>query len=193
MASEKPGDRRVIWHHVHGDHPIGDIVSTVPLDPPSRPLVRRIGVEHQRNHHRRLIRRATMPIGAIGVIERRQLQRLHAIQQEPRKVIPRQPVPQRRRQQQLLIPITRQEVLRHAVIVLNPPDNNPFARQPRVKAAAWAFADLAKCEYAPPCRRRGHIAPLQPVEQTKSQQQTVRTGQCRLTRRSGQAPLIWRL
>jgi hypothetical protein len=37
-------------------------------------------------------------------------------------VVLRQPLPQARRQQQLLLAIARNEVLRHPGIVLNPPD-----------------------------------------------------------------------
>jgi len=43
-------------------------------------------------------------------------------------MILRQPVTQRRRQQQPLLPIHPDEVLRHTIIVLNPPDG--FVRQP---------------------------------------------------------------
>src|SRR3954453_10825530 len=35
-----------------------------------------------------------------------------------------------------LLAIARQEVLRHAEIVLNPPDSSDFARQPQAKPAA---------------------------------------------------------
>src|SRR3954452_4416863 len=39
-----------------------------------------------------------------------------------------------------LLAIARQEVLRHAEIVLNPPDSSDFARQPRLTAAAGRTA-----------------------------------------------------
>src|SRR4051794_21010066 len=46
-----------------------------------------------------------------------------------------QPVPQARWRQQLLLAITRDEVLRHPEMVLNPPDSSPFTQQPPCKPA----------------------------------------------------------
>jgi hypothetical protein len=43
----------------------------------------------------------------------------------------RQPLAQARRQQQLLLAITRQEVLRHPDIVLTPPDGAPLCNSLR--------------------------------------------------------------
>src|SRR5713226_8461423 len=73
------------------------------------------------------MRRTPMTIGTIGTKERRDIHLVNGRKDEPRKVIFRQPLPQVRRQQQLLIPITSNEVLGHADILLNPPDNPLFA------------------------------------------------------------------
>jgi hypothetical protein len=54
-----------------------------------------------------------VPVGAISGIKRGQIELPNGIDNEPREVIPRQPLAQARRQQQLLLAITRQEVLRH--------------------------------------------------------------------------------
>jgi len=64
------------------------------------------------------MRRPPVPVGAISGIERGQIELSDGIDNEPREVIPRQPLAQARRQQQLLLAITRQEVLRHAGILL---------------------------------------------------------------------------
>ena len=52
-------------------------------------------------------------------------QPLDRVEHEPRKMVSGQPIAQARRQQQLLLAITRDEVLRHPGIVLNPPDDTP--------------------------------------------------------------------
>ena len=61
----KPRDRRVIGHLVRRDHPKRDVLHTRPLDPPRRALPTRIRVHQQRDHHRRIMRRATVTIRAI--------------------------------------------------------------------------------------------------------------------------------
>ena len=66
------------------------------------------------------MRRPAPPVLVIGGKERREIQRINRVQHEPGEVVLRQSVPQARRQQQLLLPITRNEVLRHPEIVLTP-------------------------------------------------------------------------
>jgi len=68
------------------------------------------------------MRRPPVPVDAIGSKERRQIERIDRVQDEPGEVILREPLAQARRQQQLLLAITRDEVLRHPDIVLTPPD-----------------------------------------------------------------------
>lgn len=122
VALAEPGDRAVIRHLVRGDHAIGDILDAAALDHPRGALPARVGVKQQRDHHPRIVRRATMPISAISGVERSEVHLLDRRQHEPREVILRQPIPHARRQQQLLITITRQEVLRRPAIVPSPPD-----------------------------------------------------------------------
>jgi hypothetical protein len=76
----------------------------------------------ERHHHRRIVRGAPVTVGAIGGVERGQIERRDRVDDKPRQVILRQPLAQAGRQQQLLLAITRQEVLRHARIVLTAPD-----------------------------------------------------------------------
>ena len=114
VALTEARDGRVIRRLVHADHARRDVLHAAPLDPPRRPLPDRIGVEQQRHHHRRIVRRPTMTIRPIGGIERRQVELAHSVDHEPREMPFRQPFPQARRQQQLLLTITTNEVLRHA-------------------------------------------------------------------------------
>src|SRR5215211_988094 len=76
------------------------------------------------------MRRATPSIVAVAGMKRRQIHLGDRVEHEPRQVPLRQPLTQARRQQQLLLAITRDEVLRHHRIVLNPPDATRFVRHP---------------------------------------------------------------
>jgi hypothetical protein len=76
-----------------------------------------------RPHHRRIVRRTTVPISPIGPVERVQIERVDGVQHERRQVTLRQPIPHPRRQQQLLITITTQKVLGHPRSLRTPPDN----------------------------------------------------------------------
>jgi hypothetical protein len=109
----------VIGHLVRADHARCHILDAAPLDPPRRPLTDRVAVEQQRHHHGRIMRRPPVPVGAIGGLERRKIDPRHGVNHKPREVILRQPLAQAQRQQQILLAITRQEILRHAGIVLS--------------------------------------------------------------------------
>jgi hypothetical protein len=138
VALDEPRERRVIRAPMRGNHATGDVVDARPLDRPRRPCAPRPAIQQQREHHRRLIGRATVAVLAIGGIERRRIHHRHSVDDEPRQVVLRQPLPNVGRQQERLLTIARQEVLRHARIVLNAPDSSSFVRQPRLKGAATA-------------------------------------------------------
>jgi hypothetical protein len=114
MALNEPSDRRVIGLRVRGDHPVGDVLLAGPLDRPRRPRPTAIGVEQQRDHHRRLIGRPTAAVLAIGAVERGQIHRGNRVEHEPRQVALWQPLPHIGRHQERLLTITRDEPLRHA-------------------------------------------------------------------------------
>ena len=135
MTHAEARDRRVIRRAVGGDNPKRDIVATAPLDAARGPLADRVGVHQQRDHHRRIVRRATPTIASIRGQEFGQIEPVDDIDHEPCEVILRQPLTQARRQQQLLLAITRDEVLRHPRIVLNSPDTTRFVRHPCVTNA----------------------------------------------------------
>ena len=50
VTHDEPGDGRVIRHTVTRDHPIGDVLTAVTLNPTRGPLTRRIRI-HQQAHH----------------------------------------------------------------------------------------------------------------------------------------------
>jgi hypothetical protein len=139
MPHSEPRDRRVIRDLVGRNHPERDIVTAVALDAPRRPDAGRVGVDEQRNHHRRIMRRPTMAILTVITVERIKIKLIDGLKHKPRQMALRQPLLQARRQQQLLITIAPEEVLRHALIVFNPPDGTrPFARHPpRVPTVLW--------------------------------------------------------
>ena len=122
VALAEPRDRRVIRRLVGADHPRRDVLDAAPLDPPRRALADRVAVEQQRDHHRRIVRRPALPVVAIGRVERAQIKLRDGVDDKPREMPLRQPLAQARRQQQLLIAITREEVLRHPEMVLTTPD-----------------------------------------------------------------------
>jgi hypothetical protein len=113
VAGPEASNRRVVGNLVGRDHPEGDIVATAPLDPTRRTHPDRIRVDEQRDHHLRIVGSGTPAVTAIGRIERPEIQLRNALKHEPGQVVLRQPLAQRRRQQQLLITIARQEVLGH--------------------------------------------------------------------------------
>jgi hypothetical protein len=136
MPRPEPCDRGVIRRLVGADHPKRDVVTAVTLDPARGAHSDRIRVDEQRNHHRRIVRRPPVAVLAIAAIKRRQIHLRDRLQHTPRQVLLRQPLPQARRQQQLLLTITRDEVLRHPEIVLNPPDSTTVCATPSAKGGS---------------------------------------------------------
>ena len=130
MPHHEPRDRRVIRHNVAGNHPVRDILAAVTLNRARGAHLRRVRVQHQPHHHRRLIRRPATTISPIRPIERREVHLSDRVDHEPRQVIGRQPIPYVRRQKKALFTPTVNEVLRHAEILLNMPDGTSFVRQP---------------------------------------------------------------
>jgi hypothetical protein len=65
-------------------------------------------------------------------------------------MLARQPFTKARRQQQLLLTITRDEVLRHREIVLNPPDATAVCATPSAQSSTLpaAIRPLARCALA---------------------------------------------
>ena len=127
-------DRRVIRNPLSGDHHECNILAAFPLDTPRRTHALRAGVEQQRHHHLRVIRRPAVTVRPVHLIERGQVHLLNRRQNRPDQVVRRHPIQQRRRQQHHLLAVARDEVLRHALNY--------------IKRAGWRFARQ------PPGKRR---------------------------------------
>ena len=80
-----------------------------------------------------------MPISTIRAIEPGQIHHANGVDHKPREMLLRQPLTRIRRQKKRLLTIGRQEVLGHAQIVLNPPDNTTLY------ATASRESDTACC------------------------------------------------
>jgi hypothetical protein len=117
VALAKPADRGVVWGPVGRDHPERDVLQAAPLDLTRRALPDRVRVEHQRDHHARIVRRTATPIRPVLAIKRGQIKPLDDIEQIPRQMPRRQPLPHTRRHQEILLAITRQEALGHPGIL----------------------------------------------------------------------------
>ena len=87
MTLAETRDRRVIRDLISRDHAVSDILDTRPLNAPRRALPTRVRVDHQADHHRRLMRRAAMTISAVGAVERAEIHLLDRPQHEPRQMI----------------------------------------------------------------------------------------------------------
>ncbi len=103
-------DRRVIRRAQTRDHLERHVLPTRPLDPPRRPVPARVRIEQQGNHHLRVTRRATRTAEPIRLPEPIQVHHLHSAEHRPHQVVLGQPLRQRRRHQQHLTTVTRNEI-----------------------------------------------------------------------------------
>jgi hypothetical protein len=91
--------------------------------------------------------------GGDGLIHLR-----HRRQHKPREMPLRNPIRRIRRHQKRLLTTTRNEVLRHKRIVLNPPDRPPLCATPTTncgRLARVAAPPVLGVSESGPCRRRG--------------------------------------
>ena len=123
MAINEPRDGGVIGALMGGDDATRDVFYARALKRARRAHTTRPAVQQQRDHHRRLIRGAPASVSAVCRIKRVDVHHRHRVDDKPRQVIIRQPIADIRRHQKRLITITRDEVLSHGAIVLNPPDS----------------------------------------------------------------------
>jgi len=73
VTLDEPRDRRVIRALLGRHDAKGDVLDAGALDDPRGTDAARVGVEQQRDHHRRLVGRAALAVDAIGRIERPQI------------------------------------------------------------------------------------------------------------------------
>jgi hypothetical protein len=124
-ALTKPRDRRVIRDPMGSDDAKGNVFLAGPLDRPRRPSPARAGVEQQRDHQRRLKRRAAVPVSGVSRVARGQVHVRNGVDDEPREVPLGQPPADVSRQQEPLLAVSRQEVLSHPRTVITAPDGDP--------------------------------------------------------------------
>jgi hypothetical protein len=82
-------------------------------DHPAGPLALAVAVQQQRHHHLRVERGPPVPVGPVRTAELAQVQRGYRVQHHERQVILGQPLAHVHRQQQRLITLRKQEILRH--------------------------------------------------------------------------------
>jgi hypothetical protein len=82
----------VIGSEVAGDDAIGDVLDAGALDPARRAVAARVGVEQQRDHHRRLVGRPTTPVIAVVRVHRRQIELGDGVEHRPHQVSFRHPI-----------------------------------------------------------------------------------------------------
>src|SRR5829696_7869570 len=174
MALEEPRDRRVIRSLLRRQHAERNVLLARPLDLPRRPRPARVRVQQQRHHHRRFIGRAAAPVDAISRVEPVEVHLADGVDDKPRKMALRQPLPHIRRHQKRLLAITRDKALAHPQMVLNPPDDTPTyataspgsnstptrtppSRATRPPGYDWSTSARAPCAH-PPSRRDAGIA-----------------------------------
>jgi hypothetical protein len=150
VALNEPRQRRVIRPLLSRQHPERDVFLAGALDHPRGPDPARIGVEQQRDHHRRVIRRPAAPIDPIGAIERLEIHLRHRVDNKPREVPWRQPLADVGRHQKRLLAITRDKALAHHQMVLNAPDDTPTYATASRDGISEATVSAAR-----PCRGPG--------------------------------------
>jgi hypothetical protein len=113
VTLDEPRDRRVIGTLLGGDDAESDVLDARPLDHARGTDPARVGVKQQPDHHRRLVGRAALAVNAVRRVKRPQIHLLDRLQDEPDKVVLRQPLPQIGRHQKRLITVTRNESQAH--------------------------------------------------------------------------------
>ena len=87
VAGAEAGDRRVVGDLVGADHPEGDVLAAAALDPARCALADRVGVGEQRQHHLRLVGGAAVAVGAVGGVERLEVELVDRLDHEPGEVV----------------------------------------------------------------------------------------------------------
>jgi hypothetical protein len=113
VGLDEPGDRGMVRHQQPTDHLEPGITGAGPLDRPRRLDPDRMRVDRQGQHHRRVVRRATLPIDPIPGVEPGQVQLVDHVQHMPDQIVLRQPLPKINRQQHRLIPLRHTKIPNH--------------------------------------------------------------------------------
>jgi hypothetical protein len=103
----------MIWAQASADDPVAHIPHAALFDHPAGPLALAVSIQQQRDHHFRVERRPAVPVGPVAAAELTQIQGGHRVQHHEHQIVLGQPLPHVHRQQQRLITLRVQEVLRH--------------------------------------------------------------------------------
>jgi hypothetical protein len=103
----------MIWAQAPADHPVTHIPHAPLPGHPAGPLALAVAIQQQRDHHLRAGRRPAAPAGPAAAAELTQVQRGHRVQHHEHQIVLGQPLPHAHRQQQRLITLRIQEILRH--------------------------------------------------------------------------------
>ena len=137
VLGAEASDRGMVGPLVRRDDPVGDVALAQAFDPSARALPGRIGVQEQRHHQRRVVGGCAPAVITVARVDRGEVDLLDHVENEPRQVVRRQPVPQRRWHQVLLIALDGPEVLAHAT----PPAQRNFENRSCDGARVPAFCD----------------------------------------------------
>ena len=85
--------------------------AAAPFGLAARALALAVGIEHERDHHRRLVRLPPPTVLAAARVERGEVELADRIEHKPREVVLGQPVAEAGGQQVLLVTLARQEAL----------------------------------------------------------------------------------
>ncbi len=120
MLRPEPGDGRVIGLQPAGDHPVAHVAHAPLLDDPAGPLSLAVAIQQQRDHHLGVERRPPVPVGPVPAAELAQIQGGDRVQYDERQIVLGQPFAHVHRQQQRLITLRINEVLRHKPLSRKP-------------------------------------------------------------------------
>src|ERR1022692_3860662 len=148
MPGHEPGRRRMIRMQVPADHPGAHVIERRHLHRPRRPDPLAVAVQHQRHHHRRVIRRAALPVRPVPRQERRDIHPRRLLQQPPRQMPGRQPLPRIRRHQEQLLPLRRHEVIHNSIF----PGQSPLGSLTRRTGKLLTRQDHELCDSLPGVR-----------------------------------------
>jgi hypothetical protein len=106
-------DGRVIGPVVGRDDPKGDVFGQSPLDLARAPDALRICIEEQCHHHRWVKGGPSPAVVAMAIVETREVDLAHRLDDHPREVIVGEPIGETRRHQKGLVSIGGDKVLGH--------------------------------------------------------------------------------
>jgi hypothetical protein len=159
VTHPKLRNRRVIRDQVRRHHAVGDVLHAGALDRARGAVAARVGIEQERHHHRRLVSRPAMAVGAIARIEGAQIHLGDRVEHGPHQVSLGHPLAQRRRHQEHLLTITANEAHSHNQRLPTRPDSSALFPTATHRSSVLESADCVP-PYRLPVVHSGHLAAL---------------------------------